>query len=494
MRNIVAKVNLAQINWKPNKQSVIPMHKQIYDFIKNKIASGDWSIGNRLPTQIEMANAFEVNRSTVLEAYDELKAEGLIESRKSSGTIIVNNTWSILASKTPPNWEKYIKDGYQKPNLNVIKIINELNLDSKMIRLGAGELSPEMYPAPYMKSIYDHLLIDVNYMGYEEEKGILQLRLEVCKYLKPMGIDVNPNKVLIVSGVLQALHLISMGILRRGSTILTEQATYIQSLTLFESHGINLTGVAMDGEGLILEDLLRKSSVKKPELLYTIPSFQNPTGVLMSDKRRKAILTLCEKERLPIIEDDTYRELWLEEEPAPPIKAGDKDETVLYMGSISKSLSAGMRVGWIVGSERVINRLADIKMQTDYGSSSISQWMCYEFLAKGYYQSFIQSLRHELKIKRDFTLKILEQYFSDIATWQKPAGGFYIWLTLNKGIQMYRLFESCYRQGVVINPGNIYDVSSNKNIRISFSYASLQDLEQGLMILARMIKLNLSNR
>ncbi|MBF4692454.1 PLP-dependent aminotransferase family protein [Fusibacter sp. Q10-2] len=485
---------MAQIHWKPDKQSLVPMHKQIFDFIKDKIALGDWSIGNRLPTQMEMANAFDVNRSTVLEAYEALKAEGLIESKKSAGTIIVNNTWSVLASKAPPNWEKYIESGYQKPNLNVIKIINELNLDSKMIRLGAGELAPEMSPVQYMKSIYDHLLMDVNYMGYEEEKGLLQLRVEVCKYLKPMGIDVNPNKVLIVSGVLQALHLISMGILRRGATLLTEQATYIQSLTLFESHGINFTGVAMDGEGLIVADLLRKASVKKPELLYTIPSFQNPTGVLMSVKRRKAILSLCEKERLPIIEDDTYRELWLDEEPPAPIKAGDKNETVLYMGSISKSLSAGMRVGWIVGSERVINRLADIKMQTDYGSSSISQWMCYEFLAKGYYQSFIKSLRHELKIKRDFTLKILDQYFSDIATWQKPAGGFYIWLTLNKNIQMYRLFESCYRQGVVINPGNIYDVSSNKNIRISFSYASLQDLEQGLMILARMIKLNLSNR
>ncbi|GAU76686.1 PLP-dependent aminotransferase family protein [Fusibacter sp. 3D3] len=492
MRNIAAKVNIAQINWKPDKQSIVPMHKQIYDFIKSKIASGDWSIGNRLPTQVEMANAFKVNRSTVLEAYDELKTEGLIESKKSSGTIIVNNTWSVLASKTPPNWDKYIESGYQKPNLNVIKIINELNMDSKMIRLGAGELSPEMYPVQYMKSIYDHMLTDVHYMGYEEAKGLLPLREEVCKYLKPMGIDVNPNKVLIVSGVLQALHLISMGILRRGSTILTEQATYIQSLTLFESHGIHLTGVAMDGEGLVVDDLLRKVSMKKPELLYTIPSFQNPTGILMSDKRRSAILKLCEKERLPILEDDTYRELWLDEAPAAPIKAGDQDETVLYMGSISKSLSAGMRVGWIVGAERVIDRLADIKMQTDYGSSSISQWMCYEFLAKGYYQSFIQSLRGELKIKRDFTLKILEHYFSDIATWQKPAGGFYIWLTLNKEFQMYRLFESCYRQGVVINPGNIYDITSNKNIRISFSYASLEDIEQGLIILARMIKLNLN--
>ena len=488
MSNHFSKVNMSNVIWKPDKGSLVPLYKQIVDFIQDKISTGEWAVGSRLPTQMELAEKFEVNRSTIVEVYDELKAEGLIDSKKSAGTIIINNTWSILASLAPPDWGKYIAKGTQQPNLNVIKIINELEPNDNMIRLGAGELSRDLYPFEYMKEVYDHLLNDITYMGYEESKGLLPLREEVCKYLKKFGIETQPSKVMIVSGALQALHLISIGILHRGSTILTEKPSYLNSLTLFESHGINLSGVQMDQNGVLPEDIIRKSSAKRPELFYTIPCFQNPTGVLTTEKRRKEILSLCERERLPILEDDTYRELWLDEKPSIPMKTIDRNGTVLYLGSISKTLSAGLRVGWIVGTESVIDRLADIKMQTDYGTSSVSQWICYEFLSKGYYDQFIQKLREKLREKRDYTLSILETHFKDIAMWGKPSGGFYLWLNFKKDLPLYRLFESCYKQGVVINPGNLYDSSNTRSIRISYAYAQPEELKKGLIILAKTIK------
>ena len=154
-------------------------------------------------------------------------------------------------------------------------------------------------------------------------------------------------------------------------------------------------------------------------------------------------------------------------------------------------MAAGLRVGWIVGTENVIDRLADIKMQTDYGSSSISQWICYEFLSKGYYEKFVAELREKLRVRRDFTIEILETYYKDIATWNKSSGGFYIWLRLNKQIQMYKLFEVCYKRGLIINPGSIYDNTNSRNIRISYSYATLADLETGLIELSKIIKENL---
>ena len=483
-----AKIDVSYFDWKPDKKSIVPIYKQIFDFIKNKISSGEWSIGNRLPTQVELAKAFDVNRSTILLVYDELKAEGLVESKKSSGTIIINNTWSLLTSQSPTDWRKYIAQGLQRPNLNVINIINELDLDAELIRLGAGELSPDLYPKTYLKDVYDQVLDDMKYMGYEESKGLLQLREEICKYMKTIGVDTQPNKVLIVSGALQALHLIAVGILHRGSTVLTETPSYMNSLTLFETHGINLSGVSMGSEGIKLDAIRRKCATKKPELLYTIPCFQNPTSVLMPSERRKDLLELCVSERLPIIEDDVYRELWIDEKPPNPIKAIDNNGTVLYLGSLSKTLSAGLRIGWIIGSENVIDRLADIKMQMDYGTSSISQWVSYVFLSKGYYAEFVKDLRVELKHRRDYVLELLDRYFIDLGTWKKPSGGFYIWLTLNKEIPLYRLFEACYKQGVVINPGNIYDVDNNRSIRISYAYESLESLEKGIEILAKTIE------
>lgn len=431
------KIKLENESWRPDRSNVVPLFKQIYDFIISKIASGEWSIGSRLPTQLDMAKVFEVNRSTIVEVYDELKAEGFVESKKSSGTIILNNTWSLLTLNSPPDWGKKISKSMHEPNLDFIKLINDIDPERGFIRLGAGELARDMMPSKYMKKILHNLVDDITYMGYEEPKGLLVLREEIAKYLKKRGIDTDASKIMIVSGALQAINLISMGLLHRGSTILTEKPSYLKSLTLFDSHRINLSGIEMDKDGMRLDEVIKKIVTKKPELIYTVPNYQNPTGISMSSQRRKDLLMLCEKERLALVEDDVYGEIWFDDLPPEPIKAGDKNGTVLYLSSISKTLSAGMRVGWIVGNENVIDRLADIKMQTDYGSSNISQWMCYEFFRTGAYEKFMAELRFKLKQKRDFTVKVLEAHFPDIATWDVPSGGLYIWIKLKKDISHF---------------------------------------------------------
>lgn len=479
---------LVNESWTPDRSSLIPLFKQIKDFIINKIASGEWSIGSRLPTQLAMAKQFGVNRSTILEVYDELKAEGFVESKRSLGTIIVNNTWSILTSTAPPNWGKKIEGSIHEPNLNMIRIINDADQKLGIIRLGAGELARTMMPKADLETIMTDVAKDISYMGYEEPKGLLVLREEIVKYLKTKGIITQASKILIVSGALQALHLISIGLLRRNATVLTEKSTYLKSLTLFDSYRINLSGVETNNKGIRLDDLTRKIISSKPELLYTIPNYHNPTGVLTDEKHRLDLLTLCEKEGLSIIEDDVYGELWYDSPPPNPIKANDKNGTVLYIGSISKTLSAGLRIGWIVGNENVIDRLADIKMQTDYGSSNMSQWMCYGFFKNGGYTKFTQTLRSELKEKRDLVLTLLDTYYKDIGTWNIPSGGLYIWLVLNKEVSPYKLFERCYEEGIVINTGSLYNETDKQSIRLSFGYASKGDLEEGLIKLANIIK------
>ena len=482
------KIKLYNESWRPDRNSVIPLFKQIFDFVIEKISSGEWSIGSRIPTQMEMAKFFGVNRSTILEVYDELKAEGLVDSQKSKGTIIVNNTWSLLTSNAPTDWNKKISRGMHKPNLDIIKIINDVETEKGFIRLGAGELARDMYPSEYLKQSLHSVAENIDYMGYDEPKGLLPLRLEIVKYLRNKGIDTDESKILVVSGGLQALNLISMGLLHRGSTILTEKPTYLKSLTLFDSHGINLTGVDMDNKGINLEHLIRKASLKKPELLYTIPNYHNPSGILMTTDRRNDLLDLSVKERLPIIEDDVYGELWYDAPPPNPIKALDRNGTVLYIGSVSKTLSAGLRIGWIVGNENVINRLADIKMQTDYGSSNIAQWLCYEFFRNGAYEKFSAELRTRLKKKRDLVLQLLSEHLCEIATWNVPSGGLYIWVKLNSEFSPYKLFEKCYDIGIVLNTGSLYDESNKNALRISFAYATEDELRIGIGKLAELLK------
>ena len=160
----------------------------------------------------------------------------------------------------------------------------------------------------------------------------------------------------------------------------------------------------------------------------------------------------------------------------------------MYLGTASKSLAAGLRVGWLIGPENVIEHLSDIKMQIDYGTSSLSQEVAAEWITSGLYEEYLLKLRKNLKIRRDYTINILEKYFKDIATWNKPVGGFYIWLKLNVPISLNKLFEITCREGILINPGNVYDFSNNQNLRISYSYSSLTDLERGLKILSKIIR------
>ena len=476
------------IDWKPNKSSPVPLHKQITDFIKEKISNGEWTIGYKLPPQRTLAKALGVNRSTVVTAFDELIGEGLIEGKSGSGTRVVNNTWNLLATTPPPDWSSYVNFGIHKPNLPTIQEINQAEFTSNIIRLGTGELSPDLIPSISMKKVFNELSNrDISY-GYEEPKGLLPLREQIATYLNTIGISASSSSILIVSGALQALHLISVGLLHKGSTVLTEKPSYLHSLNVFQSAGMRLVGIPLDNEGIQANQIPKYKKQHSAALLYTIPSFHNPTGTLMTVERRNQLFNICQQEQLPLIEDDVYRELWFDEYPPQPIKAFDRNGLVLYLGSLSKSLSPGLRIGWIVGPEPVVEHLADIKMQTDYGSSSISQWAAVEWFSSGLYFKHLNEVRKQLKIRRDFTLDILNKYFSDLAVWEKPTGGFFIWLRLLPSLSIRKLFEIALKEGILLNPGNVYDHQAEQYLRISYSFASLTNIEDGLRRLSKIVK------
>ncbi len=196
---------------------------------------------------------------------------------------------------------------------------------------------------------------------------------------------------------------------------------------------------------------------------------------------------LCQKERLPIIEDDVYRDLWLDAEPPLPLKALDDSGLVLYVSSLSKTMGPGLRIGWVAGPEPIIRRLADLKMQHDYGSSILSQWVAAEWLRRDLETSHLQNLRQELRRRRSFMLKYLEENFSSLAEWNIPAGGFYIWIKLNRPLSMPALFQAACKKNILLNPGTIYDQTSNQYLRLSYAYASPEEMNYGLHELSKLI-------
>lgn len=485
--------SIVNIDWKPDKSSNTPIFKQIVSYISNKISKGDWLIGNKLPSQRELAKMFDVNRSTIVAALEELTSLGILEGKSGHGTTIVNNTWSLLMSTSPPNWQHYIDSSIHKANSPTIQTINKLEFVEGITRLGTGELSPELFPHDMMKKVLQRVPERAYALNYLEPLGLFELRKILSQYLAKYGIHIPPSCILIVSGSLQALQLISICMLKPGSTVFIEIPSYLKSLHVFQSAGMKLSGIPMDNGGIMPWALNKNDNLEETSLLYTIPTFHNPTGRVMTEARRIELLDWCKSNRLPIIEDDAYRDLWIDEEPPLPLKAYDKNGMVLYMGSISKSLAPGLRLGWLAGPESIVERLGDVKMQTDYGASSLSQWALAEWMESGLYDQHLLILRKSLKERRDLVLHTLESYFKDIATWNIPAGGFYIWLKLNKNISTDRLFDIALREKILINPGSIYDFSKNQHIRISYSYASADSLVKGLIKLSELIEKMYSN-
>lgn len=357
-----------------------------------------------------------------------------------------------------------------------------------MIRLGTGELSPELLPEKKTQQIMKKLSQQEIPLGYEEPKGDFKLREQLAEYLKKHDIRVSPASILIVSGAIQALQLISMGLLCKGSAILLEKPSYLYSLNVFQSAGMRLFGIPMDVYGIQPALISKYKNQFNGSILYTIPSFHNPTSVVMDHERRQQVMSVCNEIGLPIIEDAVYQDVWLDAPPPKPLKAYDKNGTVLYIGSMSKVISPGLRIGWVVGPELVIQRLADIKMQTDYGSSSLSQQVAAEWFLSGLYEEHLQHIRIELKKRREHMLQALEKHLGGMATWHIPTGGFYIWLHIQANISMRELFEKALQEGILLNPGNLYDRHASQHLRLSYSYASLHDIEKGIEKLARLIK------
>ncbi|MCI0765795.1 PLP-dependent aminotransferase family protein [Bacillus sp. TL12] len=472
---------------KLNKQS--PKYQQIMDYMKEKITNGEWPIGSKIPSQRKLAQIFDVNRSTVITALEELTADGLIKGKMGMGTIVVNNTWTLLATDPPPNWDEYVKAGLHKPSKGMVQEINKVESNKKFIHLSKGELASDIFPLETMQSVMQEVSKNLTVFGYEEPKGFLPLREAISNYVKSFGIQVSPSSILIVSGALQALQLISVGLLHKGSTVLLEQPSYLYSLHVFQSAGMHLSGVSIDHQGILPSDLSRRNKYTgEKTILYSIPSFHNPTGTLMSENRRKELIKVCEKEQLPIIEDDIYRELWIDGSPPFPLKAMDRHGHVLHIGSLSKTLSPGLRIGWIIGPEPVIERLSDIKMQTDYGSSSLSQRVAAEWLSSGLYERHVESVRKQLQERRYVMLKALNIYCKNITEWNVPSGGFFIWLKIKPKIPMKKLYAKALARGILLNPGRIYGEESDQHIRLSYSYASVEDLTKGIYQLNEIVR------
>ena len=462
-------------------------YQYIVDDILTQMTDNSLRPGDKLPSQRVLAQQYRVNRSTIIEAFDILESYGAIDRIEKRGVYVSQYKWNQYV-KDNIRWHDYFGHSRSQNNQYYIRKINELEFDTHLIRTGTGELAPELIPNDLFKEIIAQDVEGALTTNYEPPKGKLALRHAVVEHLARKGISCNVEQICIVSGALQGLKLIADGLLVPQSKVLIETPSYINSVHTWHSMKAKMLPIQIETIEQHINHIFRANSEYKHSIFYCIPTLHNPTQHTYSKTQKQKIINQCQQQGIPIVEDDVYGDLWFEGDRPLPMKALDNNDNVLYLGSLSKTVSPGLRVGWIVGDERVISHLADLKMQNDYGASSIAQFIAQKWLTEPkYYHNHLIQLRQRLQRKSAHFIQCLETYLADCGTWQQPQGSFYIWFQLTVPIDMKTLFNQALEQGLIIYPGEIYDNEAKQYLRFSYAYIAEQDMEPAIQCLAELI-------
>ena len=474
------------IEWMPDKKSPVPLYQQIVDYISSKIAAGDYTSGTKLPSQRDMAMQFGVNRSTIVTAMEELMSYGLIESHSAHGTCVADMLWSPNHRSQPPNWSHYVKQGVASANPIMIQRLNHYEASPDVIQFSTDQLSFDVFPGKLLENVMMKVASQQPDLSYLQPQGLPELRKILAQRLAlHRNIHVPESCILLTTGQVQTMGLIHSCLLKPGSSIFTEKYSWLYSQPL-HTNRTKVRPVPMDDEGLCYWQIHLDPETDTSPLVYTMPNYHNPTTLTMSLNRRRQLLGFCQNRQLPIIENDIYGNLWLGELPPPSLKSMDTSGTVLYVSALNKELSPAFGMAYLVAPESVVERLADMKRQTSDMHSFYSQWMLVRMLDDHTFDDYLTYVRNRLVERRDRMLDLLKRYFTDLATWTVPQGGYFIWLEFDDDIPMDQLFEKALLNNILISPGTLFSAEKNSCLRLSFSYVPEKDMERGLKTLAQL--------
>lgn len=408
--------------WELNTTKKIPVYQQIMEQIIEYIQTGQLNPGDRLPSERKLAVSYQVNRSTVVHALEELVSLGWIIRQQGSGTLVNEGRWG--RSATPRmNWRQLLSR--ETPRIEPYLIeLHELQKKSQALDLYTGELPLELIPDFQLPAYtWEELLIEEK---KQKELGYPPLQKVICERLaREQELKVGTNEVLITSGAQQALFLLLQIMLEAGDSVAIEDPSFLYSLPIFDTAGVRLYGVPMDEEGMQIEALEQLILTKKVKLIIVNPTFQNPTGNTMTLKRRKQLIALSEKYQLPIVEDDVFSELNFEQLP-PSLKTLAPHQ-VIHLGSLSKVFGSSIKIGWIIADQDLIQRLAEAKQMMDFSISVFPQVVAHTALTDQSFERNRHSLITTLKHKRNCFYEYA-RYVDDDWEFSSIEGGLYVWL------------------------------------------------------------------
>ncbi|HET7087676.1 MAG TPA: PLP-dependent aminotransferase family protein [Anaerolineae bacterium] len=463
-----------------------PLYLQVADYITNLARHGNLKAGSQLPPTRVLAEQLLVHRSTVINAYEELKARGVIEARQGSGSFIATglDERTTAIRPAPPSLPT-------QPD-ELIAELRRLNWAEGVISLGYGPPADELMPVEDFDRARRRVLRrdGPKTANYELPQGYHPLRQAIAVHLAGHGVQVDPEDVIITAGALEGVSLVARALAAPGDSLLIELPEYFGYWTNLVYQGLNLTGFELlesgpdwNSFGHLLEEI-----PVRPRFVFVTPDHQNPMGIRWGMPQRYQFLKTINEHDLPIVEDGTYRDLTYDGPPHPPLRALDTE--VIYVGTFSHSLMPGLRLGFVVCGGRLRDHVVRLKAASSGPCETLNQRALADFITSGEYGRHLERIIPVYRSRRDSLLEALQGYFPPEVRWSCPAGGFFIWIWLPGKLSPQVLFSRALKSGISIAPAAAFypGQAAQNAFRLAFSRYPEEVLARAAMTLGRLLE------
>lgn len=467
----------------------IPVYIQIKDYIKDMILRGMLRHNQKLPSTRELSSILKVSRNTIICAYEFLEEEGFIYMQKGKGAFVSDvqinfeEGWSV-------EWDNQVTD-YAKASESLDIVKHEVKWKKGMISFKSIAPDESLFDVEeFKKAFLNRISIEgKKILNYGYAKGYRLLIEYLLKYMKNKGVDIEGKDILITNGFTEGFDLILSSVTQKGDKILCENPTHNTAIKIMKLHGLEIKGIEVEKDGINLEKLKLELSKDKFKLSYFIPSYHNPTGIIMSAEKRLELYRILKQHNVPIIEDGFNEELRYSGTHVSPIAAlSGGGNSVVYIGSFSKILFPGIRIGWILADKNLIGYLESVKRSRNIHTSFLDQAVFYDYLYGGNFERYIKKARKVYRDKYEFALECAKKYIPCREV--LGEGGLHIFIKLNN-INSREVLEKCCEKGVIFTPGDIFytDDNGKDTFRLGFSRVSKEDIEKGFSIIGDVVTL-----
>lgn len=465
-----------------------PVYLQIKDYIKSMILSGMLQKDIKLPSTRELSSILNVSRNTVIEAYKYLEDEGFVYTVRGRGFYVSNveinrqDEWNF-------NWSSEF-NSYAKLSEELDIVKSEPVWEKGMISFKSIAPDNSYFDVEEVKKAFlNRMALEGDkLLNYGYAKGYKPLIEYLMKYMEGKGVAKEGKDILITNGFTEAFDILLSSLTNSGDKIICENPTHNTAIKIMKLHGLNIEGVELDDDGINLEKLKNKIT-KDTKLAYLIPSYHNPTGIIMPPEKRIEVFNIFKEYNVPIIEDGFNEELRYSGSHVAPIAAlCGKGNSVIYIGSFSKVLFPGLRIGWIMADKNLISVLESVKRSRNIHTSFMDQAILFEYLNGGNFEKYIKRVRKIYKEKYEWAIKCAKKYIPNKKI--LGEGGLHIFLELSDEIDARDLLSECMKKGVIFMPGDIFytDGRGKNTLRLGFSRNSIEEIEKGFKIIGNVIK------